>query len=90
MYLLMPARAFRRKHESTPGKRDEKFARKTAGEERRAYREGTREKEGEREGERVYDVTERMKSVGKSHDARYNAGVNLRTCQRRGVKARSP
>lgn len=49
-----------------------------------------REKEREREGERVYDVTERMKSVGKSHDARYNAGVNLRTCQRRGVKARSP
>lgn len=48
------------------------------------------EKEREREGERVYDVTERMKSVGKSHDARYNAGVNLRTCQRRGVKARSP
>lgn len=48
MYLLMPARAFRRKHESTPGKRDEKFARKTAGEERRAYREGTREREGER------------------------------------------
>lgn len=31
MYLLMPARAFRRKHEPTPGKRDEKFARKTAG-----------------------------------------------------------
>lgn len=85
MYLLMPARAFRRKHESTPGKRDEKFARKTAGEERRAYREGD-----EKEGKRVYDVTERMKSVGKSHDARYNAGVNLRTCQRRGVKARSP
>lgn len=57
---------------------------------REEHIEKGREKEREREGERVYDVTERMKSVGKSHDARYNAGVNLRTCQRRGVKARSP
>lgn len=63
--------------ERTPVRREERI-------------EKGREKEREREGERVYDVTERMKSVGKSHDARYNAGVNLRTCQRRGVKARSP
>lgn len=56
MYLLMPARAFRRKHESTPGKRDEKFARKTAGEERRAYREGTRERERGREREKEFTM----------------------------------
>ena len=63
------------------------------GEKRDEYRDERkreRERERERQRERVYDVTERMKSVGKSHDARYNAGVNLRTCQRRGVKARSP
>ena len=59
MYLLMPARAFRRKHEPTPGKRDdfEIRSKDRRWKERRGTNIGTRERERKRERDREKEFT---------------------------------